>query len=220
MTSNSMIILDEVSDWESFITAHRFIQICSSTSTNEGTILHADQLSINHSSRWIGLALATSLTETFCRSHAFVVIATHFQQLTSVGYLYRNVANYHFDVIYSDQIPSETESEPISRPRHHPASHRLEQLNEENTIVYSYTLRPGICKDLHYGNSWMHTSHGLDWTVGLALASQIEDLKTVVEVAKCVAKYYIRRKEVIVCTSLSAVRDSFYQQSGARANQE
>ena len=28
----------------------------------------------------------------------------------------------------------------------------LDQLKEQNTIVYSYTLRPGICKDLHYGN--------------------------------------------------------------------
>jgi hypothetical protein len=32
--------------------------------------------------------------------------------------------------------------------------------------------------------------------LGIALASQIEDLQTVVEVAKCVAKYYIRKKEV------------------------
>jgi hypothetical protein len=57
----------------------------------------------------------------------------------------------------------------------------LDQLKEQNTIIYSYTLRPGICKDLHYG---------------IALASQIEDLQTVVELAKCVAKYYIRKKEV------------------------
>jgi hypothetical protein len=27
----------------------------------------------------------------------------------------------------------------------------LDQLKEQNTIIYSYTLRPGICKDLHYG---------------------------------------------------------------------
>ena len=32
--------------------------------------------------------------------------------------------------------------------------------------------------------------------IGIALASQIEDLQTVVELAKCVAKYYIRKKEV------------------------
>jgi hypothetical protein len=32
--------------------------------------------------------------------------------------------------------------------------------------------------------------------LGIALASQIEDLQTVVELAKCVAKYYIRKKEV------------------------
>ena len=31
---------------------------------------------------------------------------------------------------------------------------------------------------------------------GLALAAQIEDLQTVVELAKCVAKYYVRKKEV------------------------
>ncbi len=34
-------------------------------------------------------------------------------------------------------------------------------------------------------------------TLGIALASQIEDLQTVVELAKCVAKYYIRKKEVL-----------------------
>jgi len=67
-----------------------------------------------------------------CRSQAFVIIATHFQQLTSVGYIYRNVANYHFDVIYNDKIEDN-------------------ELIEQNTIIYSYTLRPGICKDLHYG---------------------------------------------------------------------
>jgi hypothetical protein len=32
--------------------------------------------------------------------------------------------------------------------------------------------------------------------LGIALASQIEDLQTVVELAKCIAKYYIRKKEV------------------------
>lgn len=148
-----MIILDEVSRSNTSINrTDRFIQICSSTSTNEGTILHTDQIAIDHSLRWIGLALATSLTETFCRSHAFVVIATHFQQLTSVGYLHRNVANYHFDVIYSDKIPIGTESDSVGRPSRHPTSNRLEQLNDDNTIVYSYTLRPGICRDLHYGN--------------------------------------------------------------------
>jgi len=147
MTSNSMIILDE---------------ICSSTSTNEG------------------LALATSITETLCRSEAFVILATHFQQLTSVGYIYRNVANYHFDVIYNDKIEDNESTNRLQRS--HPQT-ILNQLKEQNTIIYSYTLRPGICKDLHYG---------------IALASQIEDLQTVVELAKCVAKYYIRKKESII----------------------
>ncbi|CAF1168591.1 unnamed protein product [Adineta ricciae] len=148
MTSNSMILLDE---------------ICSSTSTNE--------------------ALATSLTETLCQTKAFVIISTHFQQLTSIGYIYRNVANYHFDVIYNDKLSSDAESDSTSHSRRfHPQS-VIDQLKEQNTIVYLYTLRPGICKDLHYG---------------IALASQIEDLQTVVELAKCVAKYYIRKKESIV----------------------
>ena len=106
----------------------------------------------------IGLALAMSLSETFCQSQSFVIIATHFRQLTSIGYQHRNIANYHFDVKYGDQI-----------------------CEEDKGIVYSYTLRPGICEDLHYG---------------LALAGQIEDLHTVVELAKCIAKYYIRKKEV------------------------
>lgn len=100
-----------------------------------------------------------SLTETFCQSQSFVIIATHFRQLTSIGYQYRNVANYHFDVTYTDETLDE----------------------RDKTIVYSYALRPGICEDLHYG---------------LALAGQIEDLQTVVELAKCIAKYYIRKKEV------------------------
>ncbi|CAF3793740.1 unnamed protein product [Rotaria sordida] len=140
-------------------------EICSSTSTNEG------------------LALATSITETLCRSQAFVIIATHLQQLTSVGYIYRNLANYHFNVIYNDKIGSDTDSDSINRLRRFHPQTILNQLKEQNTIIYSYTLRPGICKDLHYG---------------IALASQIEDLQTVVELAKCVAKYYIRKKESII----------------------
>ncbi|CAF4481098.1 unnamed protein product, partial [Rotaria sp. Silwood2] len=129
------------------------------------------------------LALATSITETLCRSEAFSIIATHLQHLTSVGYIYRNLANYHFDVIYNDKIGSDTDSDSIHRLRRFHPQTILDQLKEQNTIIYSYTLRPGICKDLHYG---------------IALASQIEDLQTVVELAKCVAKYYIRKKELII----------------------
>ncbi|CAF1578099.1 unnamed protein product [Rotaria magnacalcarata] len=141
-------------------------EICSSTSTNEG------------------LALATSITETLCRSQAFSIIATHLQQLTSVGYIHRNLANYHFDVIYNDKISSDVDSDLAHRSRHfHPPQAMLNRLQEQNNIIYSYTLRPGICKDLHYG---------------IALASQIEDLQTVVELAKCVAKYYIRKKESVM----------------------
>ncbi|CAF0970194.1 unnamed protein product [Adineta steineri] len=140
-------------------------EICSSTSTNEG------------------LALATSITETLCRSQAFVIISTHFQQLTSVGYVYRNVANYHFDVIYNEKLTSDVESDSTNRLRRFHPQTVLDQLKEQNTIIYSYILRPGICKDLHYG---------------IALASQIEDLQTVVELAKCIAKYYIRKKESIM----------------------
>ncbi|UJR15112.1 hypothetical protein I4U23_002078 [Adineta vaga] len=150
------------------MTSHSMIildEICSSTSTNEG------------------LALATSLTETLCRTQAFVVISTHFQQLTSIGYIYRNVANYHFDVIYNEKLISDTESDSTHRLRRFHPQNIIDQLKEQNTIIYSYTLRPGICKNLHYG---------------IALASQIEDLQTVVELAKCIAKYYIRKKESIM----------------------
>jgi DNA mismatch repair ATPase MutS len=91
-----------------------------------------------------GLALATSITETLCRSKAFVILATHFQQLTSVGYIYRNVANYHFNVIYNDKIDI---NDSTNRTK-------FDQLKEQNTIIYSYTLRPGICKDLHYGKGF------------------------------------------------------------------
>jgi DNA mismatch repair ATPase MutS len=97
---------------------------------------------------FLGLALATSLTETLCRSQAFVIIATHFQQLTSVGYIYRNVANYHFDVIYNDKIE---DNESTNRLQRFHSQTIVNQLKEQNTIMYSYTLRPGICKDLHYG---------------------------------------------------------------------
>lgn len=141
---------------------------------------------------FLGLALATSITETLCRSEALVIIATHFQQLTSVGYIYRNVANYHFDVIYNEKIE---DGESIKR--FHPQT-ILDRIKEQNTIVYSYTLRPGICKDLHYGKKGLSRRQTIKFKsfLGLALASQIEDLQTVVELAKCVAKFYIRKKEV------------------------
>ncbi|CAF2864781.1 unnamed protein product, partial [Rotaria sp. Silwood2] len=152
------------------------------------------------------LALATSITETLCRSEAFSIIATHLQHLTSVGYIYRNLANYHFDVIYNDKIGSDTDSDSIHRLRRFHPQTILDQLKEQNTIIYSYTLRPGICKDLHYGNKKQIfffpniSTVNCIWNsffLGIALASQIEDLQTVVELAKCVAKYYIRKKEVL-----------------------
>ena len=92
-----------------------------------------------------GLALATSITEHLCRTEAFVIFATHFQQLTSVGYIYRNVANYHFDVIYKEKSD---ESQTIKRLQSHSI---LDQVKQQITIVYSYTHRPGIWKDLHGG---------------------------------------------------------------------
>lgn len=97
-----------------------------------------------------GLALATSITEYLCRSNAFVILATHFQQLTSIGYIYRNVGNYHFDVIYNDNQTND-------RLQHLHSSTIFDRLKEQNSIAYSYTLRPGICKDLHYGN-WKRVS--------------------------------------------------------------
>jgi hypothetical protein len=65
--------------------------------------------------------------------------------------MYRNVANYHFDVIYNDKIVSDVDSESTNRLRRFQPQTMIDQLREQNTIVYSYTLRPGICKDLHYG---------------------------------------------------------------------
>jgi DNA mismatch repair ATPase MutS len=105
----------------------------------------------------IGLALATSLTETFCRTRAFVIIATHFQQLTSVGYVYRNVSNHHFDVIYTDKILESDQNDTNVRQRFESRMNLLESSNENNTIIYSYTLRPGICQDLHYGSRSLHS---------------------------------------------------------------
>lgn len=96
----------------------------------------------------LGLALATSITESLCRSEVFVIIATHFQQLTSVGYIYRNVANYHFDVIYNEKNEDNESTNNLQRLQPQTI---LDRIKEQNTIVYSYTLRPGICKDLHYG---------------------------------------------------------------------
>lgn len=72
--------------------------------------------------------MATSLTEHFCRSRAFTIIASHFQQLTSIGYVYRNVVNYHFDVSYSS-----------------------EEENQTVNIGYPYVLRLGVCRNVHYG---------------------------------------------------------------------
>ncbi|CAF4889609.1 unnamed protein product [Rotaria sp. Silwood1] len=129
------------------------------------------------------LALATSITETLCRSESFVILATHLQQLTSIGYIYRNLANYHFDIIYNDKIHSDIDNDSINRLHHFQSQTIFDQIKEQNTIIYSYILRPGICKDLHYG---------------ITLASQIEDLQTVVELAKCIAKYYMRKKESII----------------------
>ena len=80
------------------------------------------------------MALATSITESLCRTKAFVIIATHFQQLTSVGYIYRNVANYHFDVIYKEKME---DSESTKRLQ---AQTILDRLKEQNTIVYSLSI--------------------------------------------------------------------------------
>ena len=95
------------------------------------------------------MALATSLTERFCNSKAFTIIATHFQQLTSIGYFYRNVANYHFDVTHSERSVTDHQT----NSTRHRAQTILERLNEDSTIGYPYTLRPGICKDVHYGEN-------------------------------------------------------------------
>ncbi|CAF3981488.1 unnamed protein product, partial [Rotaria sp. Silwood1] len=96
------------------------------------------------------LALATSITETLCRSESFVILATHLQQLTSIGYIYRNLANYHFDIIYNDKIHSDIDNDSINRLHHFQSQTIFDQIKEQNTIIYSYILRPGICKDLHY----------------------------------------------------------------------
>lgn len=164
----------------------RFVPVLLQTKVN----LRENFIPIN-TKELIGLALATSITEHLCRSNAFVILATHFQQLASVGYIYRNVGNYHFDVIYNENPTN-------NRLQRLHSSTILDQLKEQNSIVYSYTLRPGVCKDLHYGN-WTIPEKivRLERILGLALASQIEDLQTVVELAKCIAKYYIRKKEVV-----------------------
>lgn len=108
---------------------------------NSASIFSKNPSSLIH----LGLALATSIAETLCRSQAFSIIATHLQQLTSIGYVYRNVANYHFDVVYNDKVLSDIDSDSTNPPR------TFNRLNEENNIIYSYTLRPGTCKDRHYG---------------------------------------------------------------------
>ena len=193
MTPNSLIILDEVR------TSLASLSHCPSSFTFRSARVHrptkVGRRRKQRTSHRIptGLSLATSLTETLCRSQAFVIIATHFQQLTSVGYLFRNVANYHFDVVYTDHMV--TEPNGSSHDRH--------------AIVYSYSLRPGICKDLHYGRvrSPRRFINDLRSCSGLTLAGQIEDLQNVVELAKCVAKYYLRKKEVRARASFVHVID-------------
>jgi hypothetical protein len=48
-------------------------------------------------------------------------------------------------------LNSDVDSDSTNRLRRFHPQTVLDQLKEQNTIIYSYTIRPGICKDLHYG---------------------------------------------------------------------
>ncbi|CAF0903734.1 unnamed protein product [Didymodactylos carnosus] len=144
-------------------------EVCSSTSANEG------------------LALATSIIEYLAKtSQAFVIFATHFQQLTSISHAYKNISNYHFDVVYN-----ETNEHDSSTVRfHRKQTNLVEKLREQNAIIYDYQLKPGACKEVHYG---------------IALASQIEDLHDVVEMAKMIAQFIIEKQNSISDSRLSVL---------------